>query len=112
VCGEPAQCFWRFGAAGLGSLQHRDGLAASRYDHHQPSQKRALLCGKAADVPQRHLLRHAAEVEDPQGYSELRRVTPALDNVDAALWLPRNHFALRDLLRDLEPSRCGTLRVP
>jgi hypothetical protein len=77
------------------------GLRKNRHD----------LCGEAANVPQRHLLRHAAEIEGPRDDGEPQRDAPASDNVDAALRISCNHIAPRDLLRGLEPSRRGAPRV-
>src|SRR2546428_2630121 len=66
---------------------------------------RHYLRGEAADVLQRHVLRHAAEVEGPREDSEPQHVAPASHEVDAALRISRNYGAPRDLLRGLEPFR-------
>jgi hypothetical protein len=69
------------------------------------------LCSETADVPQCHLLRHPTEAEGPGNHGEPQRVAPVADEVDAALRLPHDHVAPRDLLRGLALSHRGTPRV-
>jgi hypothetical protein len=85
---ESDMTIWVDGVSGQERSLRGERLGFRKSRHHLFGQ----VFGEAADVPQRHRLRHAAAVEGAGDDAEPQRVAPAPDEVDAALRLPAITF--------------------